>query len=142
MANALPLIVCSAFLVIALWHFQMAARLPRGESAAVPSVDGKPVFVPSAPGTVAIGVALTLCAVLVAGTAGLISLGVPIVVLRWLCSALALGLAARAVGDFRYVGFFKRVRGSKFATFDTFVYSPLCVLLGAGVALVAYRAAG
>jgi hypothetical protein len=42
--------------------------------------------------------------------------------------ALAFGL--RAVGDFRFVGFFKRVRGSVFARRDTWLYSPLCVLIG------------
>ena len=51
--------------------------------------------------------------------------------------ALALGLLARAIGEFKYVGFFKRVRGSRFATLDTFVFSPLCLLLSAGVAAIA-----
>ena len=46
-------------------------------------------------------------------------------------------LRARAIGEFRYVGFFKRVVGSRFATLDTFVYSPLCLALAIGVALVA-----
>jgi hypothetical protein len=48
-------------------------------------------------------------------------------------------LLARAVGDFRYVGFFKRVRDSRFATLDTRVYSPLCFVLAAGVAFIAFR---
>ncbi len=33
----------------------------------------------------------------------------------------------------------KRVRDSRFATLDTFVYSPLCLLLALGVALVAFQ---
>jgi catechol 2,3-dioxygenase-like lactoylglutathione lyase family enzyme len=36
----------------------------------------------------------------------------------------------RAVGDFRLVGFFKRVRGTPFARWDTRLFSPLCVALG------------
>ena len=40
---------------------------------------------------------------------------------------------------FKSLGLFKRVRGSKFATLDTWVYSPLCLLLAAGVASVAWR---
>jgi hypothetical protein len=47
------------------------------------------------------------------------------------------GLLARAVGEFKHVGFFKRVVGSRFATLDTYVYSPLCLALAMGVALVA-----
>jgi len=41
-------------------------------------------------------------------------------------------LLARAVGDFKYVGFFKTVRASRFAVLDTWFYSPLCALLALG----------
>ncbi|MBI40369.1 MAG: hypothetical protein CMF59_12270 [Leptospiraceae bacterium] len=40
----------------------------------------------------------------------------------------------RSIGEFKYVGFFKRIRGSDFARMDTFVYSPLCLLISGGVA--------
>jgi hypothetical protein len=82
-------------------------------------------------------VALFFFAVLVAATAGMVSIGLPSVVLSGLSYALALGLLARAVGEFKYVGFFKSVRGSRFATLDTLVYSPLCILLATGVVFVA-----
>lgn len=36
----------------------------------------------------------------------------------------------RAIGDFRYVGFMKKVKGNRFATLDTIYYSPLCLYLG------------
>ncbi|HEY2350709.1 MAG TPA: DUF3995 domain-containing protein [Puia sp.] len=39
--------------------------------------------------------------------------------------------AARAIGEFRYIGFFKKVKSSKFARLDTKYYSPLCVLITA-----------
>lgn len=134
-------IVCAVFLVLAGWHVHMAVmpRVGSSESGAVPSVGGKPLFVPSRHATLAVAVVLALFAGLVAATAGLVSLGLPAVVLSWLSYALALGLLARAVGEFKYVGFFKRVRGSRFATLDTLVYSPLCLLLAAGVAAVAAR---
>ena len=51
---------------------------------------------------------------------------------RWAGAALALGLLVRAIGDFGYVGFFKRKGGNPFARLDTRVYSPLCLLLAAG----------
>jgi hypothetical protein len=80
-----------------------------------------------------------LFAALVAATAGVVSVGLPTVVLVWLSYALAAGLLARAAGEFKYVGFFKRVRGSRFATLDSVVYSPLCLLLAVSVALVAWK---
>src|SRR5690348_13350458 len=99
------LVVSAIFVVLALWHFVMAMRSGSGVSGAVPSVDGKPLFVPSRLATVAVGVALVLFACLVAATAGVIATGVPQAVLRWLSFALAAGLFARAVGEFKYVGF-------------------------------------
>ena len=120
----------------------MAAAPSTGGAGAVPMTEGKPLFQPSGRATVAVGVVLLLFALLVAGTSGLLPLGVPAWLLRWLCYALALGLLARAVGEFKYVGFFKRVVGSRFATLDTFVYSPLCLALAMGVALVAHRSTG
>jgi hypothetical protein len=135
--DALALAVCGVFAVLAAWHFRMAMGPMTGEGGAVPSVDGKPLFVPTRRSTVAVGVVLLLFAGLVAATAGLVSLGLSATVLAWLSYGLAAGLLARAVGEFRYVGFFKRVRGSRFARLDTLVYSPICLLLAVGVALVA-----
>jgi hypothetical protein len=137
MINALAMILCSAFFVLGAWHFYMAFAGHAGESSAVPSRDGKPTFVPSTGSTIAVGLVLLLFSVLVAGTAGLLSLGVPHRPLTGLSYVLALGLLARAVGDLNYVGFFKRVRGTPFARMDTLVYSPLCLALAAGVATVA-----
>lgn len=37
----------------------------------------------------------------------------------------------RAIGDFRYVGFFKKVKSSTFAELDTKFYSPLCLVIAA-----------
>ncbi len=136
----LPLAVASGFLLISAWHVRMAFASASGEGPAVPSVDGKPLFVPSARATLLVALVLALFAALVLATAGLVATGIPAIALTWLSYALAAGLAARAVGDFRYVGFFKRVRGSPFARMDTLVYSPLCVLLALGVAAVAWRA--
>jgi hypothetical protein len=117
----------------------MASVGPTREGVAVPSVDGKPLFVPTTTSTVAVGIVLMLFAVLVAATSGMLSVGLPTGLLVWLSYGLALGLLGRAVGEFKYVGFFKSVRGSRFARMDTLVYSPLCLLLAAGVVLVAIQ---
>ncbi|NOU76495.1 DUF3995 domain-containing protein [Paenibacillus sp. LMG 31458] len=44
----------------------------------------------------------------------------------WLC-VFVFGL--RAIGDFKYVGLFKRVKQTSFATYDTFLFTPLCLWL-------------
>jgi hypothetical protein len=135
--TALALCVSVVFVALALWHFRMALRPASGVSGAVPSVDGMPLFVPSTRATVAVGIVLLLFACLVAATGGLVHVGVSPRLLTWSSFVLALGLLARTIGEFKYVGFFKRVRGSRFARLDTLLYSPLCLLLALGVALVA-----
>ena len=129
------ILVIAMFILIAAWHFKMALSRTRS-TGAMPSVDGKPLFMPSKAATVAVAVVLLLFAALVGSTAGFLTTGLPRNVLGWLCYGLALGLLARAVGEFKYVGFFKKVRGTEFARLDTVLYSPVCVLLSAGVAAV------
>ncbi|QMW02862.1 DUF3995 domain-containing protein [Spirosoma foliorum] len=51
---------------------------------------------------------------------------------------LAIIFLIRALGDFRYVGFFKRIRNSRFADLDTKFYSPLCLLLSANTFLLIF----
>ena len=116
LSNAPAAVVSAVFVILAAWHFKMAFFGMSGERNAVPSVDGKPLFEPSKGAAVAVGVVvLLLFAALVAATAGFFATGLPQFLLAWACYALALGLFARAIGEFNYVGFFKNVRGSKFA---------------------------
>jgi Protein of unknown function (DUF3995) len=61
--------------------------------------------------------------------------------LGWVFDACLWGLSLvfllRAIGNLRSFGFFKTVKGTPFAQWDTWLYSPLCVLmamLAAGLA--------
>lgn len=36
----------------------------------------------------------------------------------------------RAIGEFNYVGFFKRIKGTEFAKADSKIFSPLCLFIG------------
>lgn len=123
--------------VLALWHVDMALRRDARVGGALPTIGGKPLFVPTRAATLAVAVILFLFAALVLAIAGIVGVGLPHALLSWLGYALAIGLLGRAVGEFKYVGFFKRVRDSRFATLDTWFYSPLCLLLAIGVGLAA-----
>ena len=43
----------------------------------------------------------------------------------------------RAIGDFKYIGFFKKIKETKFAINDTKIYAPLCLFI-AIVSLIIY----
>ncbi len=117
-------------------HWALGGRW--GGAVAVPTrPGGPPVFVPSAVGTLAVAAALAVAAYLVLVRGGLARPVGP----RWPYTVGAWGLGlvflARAVGDFRYVGVFKRVRDTPFAQRDDWLYVPLCVALGAAICWLA-----
>ncbi|MBU0742185.1 DUF3995 domain-containing protein [bacterium] len=51
--------------------------------------------------------------------------------LRGRYMTVCLHIGRRAGGDFRYCGFFRRVRGTGFSRNYTLVYSPLCAVMSA-----------
>jgi hypothetical protein len=116
--------------LIAAAHVYWALGGRAGKSAAIPERNGLPVIQPGALATLAVAIALLAAAGVVATQAGLIFAGAFQPYALILSVLLAFAFLARGVGDFRYVGFFKRVVGSRFARLDTWVFSPLCVLLG------------
>jgi hypothetical protein len=48
----------------------------------------------------------------------------------------------RAVGDFKFVGFFKTVKATPFAVNDTRLFSPLCLLVAVISLLIFYKTRG
>jgi hypothetical protein len=96
-------------------------------------------FVPSARTTLVVALALIGAATLVAMRAGLFAGAVSHWTVQAAVGGIALVFVARAVGDFKLVGFFKRNDGTAFARWDSWLYSPLCVALAASSAFVAWR---
>lgn len=127
----LPRIVALIFLALGGLHFYWAGGGRWAAAAAIPQLEGRPLFVPGKWTTVAAGLLFVACAGLVLARAQGMQPA------TWLCYGLASVLLLRAIGDFRYVGFFKCNRGSRFAELDTRLYSPACLALAAGVYWVA-----
>jgi hypothetical protein len=135
--------VALAFTVISLIHVDWALGGRLGTTAAIPHVPGAagstvPAFKPGMALTLLVASALASVAVLVALRAGLFGLPLPHWTIQVAIGVVAIVMFARAVGDFRLIGFFKRTTGSRFAQLDTWLYSPLCVALGIGLAVVAW----
>ncbi|MCX7078041.1 MAG: DUF3995 domain-containing protein [Pseudomonas sp.] len=136
--------IVGIFVLISLIHIYWALGGQVGSDAAVPQVPGKsggeliPAFKPSAFGTLLVAAGLAVIAVLVCLRVGLFASVVSHWTLQWVISAIALLMFARAIGDSNLVGFFKQVGGSKFARLDTWAFSPLCVVLGFGLLVVAW----
>jgi hypothetical protein len=129
---------CTILVVLGLLHLFWAAGGKLGGAAAVPSANGVATFKPSRLITVAVAVALFSAAIIVATAGDLFAVPVPRTLTTGPALVLATLLAARAVGDFHWVGFFKTHGDGSFARLDTLVYSPLCLALAASIYLIVW----
>lgn len=123
-------LLCALFVALAAIHVYWAFGGGRSLGNVVPTKDGAPVFVPGKAATLLVAVALLAAAVVSAWRAGALNIG-PVWIPRVGIWVIAVVFSVRAVGDFHYFGFFKRVRDTAFARYDTLVYSPLCVVIAA-----------
>ncbi|WP_080832282.1 DUF3995 domain-containing protein [Cohnella massiliensis] len=123
------------------WYWVLGGK--KGLLVAVPSREGEPLFRPSKRATGGVAALLAAMGLFVLQLGGYGEPALP----SWLFSPGGWGLSAafilRAVGDFKWLGFFKSRKGTPFAKWDALLYSPLCLLLGICLALItaAYAAA-
>jgi hypothetical protein len=116
------------------WYWLGGGR--GGLEAAIPSTGEGSLFRPSQLATAAVAILLLLAAWFVLELGGRTSLLLPDVMTRyggWLIAAVFI---LRAIGDFNWLGFFKRRKGTVFARWDSLLYSPLCLFLGLSVLLI------
>jgi uncharacterized protein DUF3995 len=132
--------VSTVFAGLSMLHVYWAFGGQRGSKAAIPELDGRPLFRPGFGGTLLVACLLIVAGALVLERAAAGPGIVPPTVSLWGTRGVALALIGRAVGDFNYVGFFKRRRTTAFARLDTRLYSPLALALGLGAGLVAWGA--
>ena len=137
MTFAVALLVAGVLGALALAHFFWAFGGAGGFDAAIPQHNGKPVFTPHPIATALVGCALLVAAAIVLGRIGFWGATWP----RWIFQFGTWGLAGmfllRGIGDFRYIGLFRRVRDTRFARWDARLFTPLCLLLAALLGRVA-----
>jgi cytochrome c oxidase subunit IV len=145
--------VAGVFAALSVVHVYWALGGTAGLKAAIPerptnrdehASEGKFIeaFHPSVAMTLLVAGALAIVGALVILRAGIFAPARTDVWLRWSLAVVALIVTARAVGDLNLVGFFKQIRGSRFAVLDTWLYSPLCVFLALGLALLTFDTCG
>jgi hypothetical protein len=142
MIRILGILLIVIFAIISLFHLYWAAGGIYGKSVAIPSVamsnrGNIRAFEPSTGGTVLVALAFLLAAAVILGQLKFLGDVVPHWIYRWGTWAIALIFFLRAIGEFRLVGFFKKVSDTPFAHWDTWLFSPLCLI----IALIAFTLA-
>ncbi|MGE6588027.1 DUF3995 domain-containing protein [Bacillus mycoides] len=124
---AVGLLWCISFL-----HIYWAFGGRWGSAAVIPVKEGehKPAFTPRIWGTLFVAILILLASVIIVVQVGYLQ-GFEANSLSKIGSIVcALVFIVRAIGDFKFVGFFKKNKHSQFARYDTWFYSPLCLFFG------------
>lgn len=138
MLRNLAIFLALIFAALGLLHFYWAAGGSIGGGAAIPSVRGEKLFTPAPYTTVVIGLLLLLGTYAFLGRIGFFTFGFPGWLFRLGTALISVLFLLRAVGEFQYVGFFKSVRDSQFAVWDTYLFSPLCLFIAISAFLITY----
>lgn len=136
MIRMLGVVLAVIFALLSFLHLYWAAGGRFGRGAAIPTAGGERLLNPSPLGTILVAAALFAAVLVVLGRLKFWGAVVPGWIFyagTWVISVLFL---LRAIGDFRYVGFFKSVSGTDFARWDTILFSPLCLFIAAVAFLI------
>ncbi|MDR7132590.1 uncharacterized membrane protein YidH (DUF202 family) [Algoriphagus sp. 4150] len=130
MKSTLPILLIISFSGLALIHFYWASGGQRGFESALPTNEqGIRMLNPQTIDSIIIGVALSLFGLFYWSTfisaKGKFPYWIKIIGL-WIIPII---FALRALGDFKYIGFFKQIKSTEFAKLDTLFYSPLCLFI-------------
>lgn len=131
MISIITIFLFLIFLFLSSVHFYWGFGGKWGNGAVIPTKDGtEKVIMPGPVPTFAVGSGLFCigCIILIKG--GLLELSLPYWISKSSLWVVSFIFILRAVGEFNYVGFFKKVKDTKFAENDTRYYSPLCLLIG------------
>lgn len=128
---SLGLLNFSVLAAISLLHLYWAFGGTAGLHKSLPTnTDGKTMLHPGKAACFVVALALAAFAVIFLPKLELVQVWFPDWVRHYGVVIVSVTFLARAFGDFRYVGFTKRIRTTTFAKLDTRYYSPLCLLLG------------
>jgi uncharacterized protein DUF3995 len=138
-----PLIVALAIIAFAAaFHLNWALGGRLGLSVSLPQrPDGSPVMAQRLgwwrPAAGAIALGLALLGGLALGAEGHLALPLPAAMIRAALVLTGAAFVLRALVPTPWTGFFKRIRDTRWARYDSFLYSPLFLLLGAALLAVA-----
>ncbi|WP_052475084.1 DUF3995 domain-containing protein [Bacillus badius] len=129
MIKILIAITSLVFIIIGMLHVFWAFGGSWGVNAALPTKDDSklPVLQPRMLGTLFIGLLCFFASILLLVQIDLFVVIKSSSLSKWLCIAGGIVFLLRAIGEGKYVGFFKKIKHTRFAKQDTVFYSPLCV---------------
>ncbi|MFC4323658.1 DUF3995 domain-containing protein [Litchfieldia salsa] len=117
--------------LVSVLHFYWLFGGTWGFQSSLPEkVEGGTVFTPRGIETLIVAVGLIGAAFILLAQNNLIPFFLPNSFTKWSSIILTVIFLLRAIGDFKYLGFSKRIKNTNFSKYDTKLYTPLCLFLG------------
>ena len=130
MSMLLALSLSGIFLILSILHLYWGFGGKWAIASTLPSTkSGEPVLKPAAIHCFIAAGGLMLFGVAPLLKVGLLSADLPAWISAYSLWAITTLFFFRAIGDFRYVGFFKKIRDTNFGRLDTFLYAPLSFII-------------
>jgi hypothetical protein len=124
------LILFAIFIVLAFIHIYWGFSGKIGKTASIPTKqDGKPFINPGKADCFVVAAGLPVFSVFVVIRAGLVLIPLPSLLFNYGMWAITASFLLRAIGEFNYIGFFKKIKNTRFGQMDTMYYSPLCLVI-------------
>lgn len=126
----LSILLSITFLALAMIHFNWAIGGKFGLAQSIPTKEnGEKLFNPGKFESAVIGIGLSAFAIFYWLNAGLLEYNLPLWATKYLSWVIPAIFLLRAIGEFKYIGFFKSVKKTNFARWDTKLFSPLCLII-------------
>jgi len=131
MEEILALVLSVIFFILSIIHFLWATGSEWSYDKVLPTDnDGKRVLSPRRIDCLIVAVGLLLFSIFYLISSQVVKVDVPSAVLKYGGWVFPLIFLIRAIGDFKYAGIFKRVKGTTFASWDNRLFTPLCLVIG------------
>jgi hypothetical protein len=131
MITTIAIILFLIFLFISLIHFYWAFGGTWGSNSVLPTKENNvKILNPSILATVIVALGVLGFGLFILVKSSILEFNLPSWLNEYGLWIIASIFILRAIGDFNYVGFFKKIKQTEFAKSDTKYFSPLCLLIG------------
>lgn len=138
MAKIIAVVLFGVFLFLSLIHFYWAFGGKWGTEGVYPTPDAQtPPKNPGVIPTLIVAVGLFGFGIFYLMKVKMVLFGLPLWLEKYGLCILMTIFTVRAIGDFKYLGFFKKIKNTKFGQNDTRYFAPLCFIIGILTFLVA-----
>jgi hypothetical protein len=127
----LSILLSIVLIGLGLIHFNWVIGGEFGFSESLPTKEnGERVLNPKKIHSTIVGIGLTAFGIFYMLKSGFIEYNLPEWNMKYVGWAIPILFFLRAIGEFKYIGFFKSVKSTDFGKLDYKLFSPLCLIIG------------